>query len=102
MSVRNAASSPTNKPIKIVRIAEGMATRNIRKSLLAPSVLATSIYERRTLAMPDKVSIVTGNDTAQPITAEPLMNESDDSIIAGRTKAVAGIGPTNFNTGIAQ
>ena len=67
ISVRNDAPSPMNRPTKMLGIAAGIATRKIRYAAAGPSVRATSRYDARTLAMPDGVSIVTGNQTASAI-----------------------------------
>src|SRR6267143_4366270 len=102
MSVRKEVPSPMNKPIKILGIAAGMATRKMRYFCPAPSVRATSRYDARVLAMPEMVSIVTGNQTASATNPTAESVPDGESTIASGTHAVAGIGPTTFNNGIPQ
>jgi hypothetical protein len=54
------------------------------------------------LAMPEMVSMVTGNHTASAIkpTAENIVD--GETTIASGIQAVAGIGPTTFNNGMPQ
>src|ERR1041385_1204005 len=96
MSVRNDAPRPMNRPMKMLGMAAGIATRTIRNAGLEPRVRATSRYEERVLAMPDIVSIVTGNQTARAIkpTAEKI--GFGETTMASGIQAVAGIGPTTF------
>src|SRR5436190_6562818 len=102
MSVRNDVPKPMNKPIKIFGIAAGIATRKIRKEGFAPSVRATSRYDARVFAIPDIVSIVTGNQTASATSPTADNMGLGDITIANGIHAVAGIGPTTFKNGIPQ
>ena len=102
MSVRNDVPRPINKPIKIFGIAAGTATRKIRNAGVAPSVRATSRYEARVFAMPDMVSIVTGNHTASAIKPTAEKMALGEITIASGIHAVAGIGPMTLSNGIPQ
>src|ERR1043165_2253008 len=52
--------------------------------------------------MPEAVSIVTGNQTASAMRAAEEMTAEGKTTKANGIQAVAGIGPTIFNTGIPQ
>ena len=54
------------------------------------------------MEMPEAVSMVTGNQTARAISATAENIADGDRTIARGTQAVAGIGPTTFNSGIPQ
>ncbi len=82
--------------------ADGIATRKIKNARPAPSVLATSRCDTRTLEMPELVSIVIGNHTASAISAAPEVKPVGKSIIDRGIHAVAGIGPSTFSTGMPQ
>src|ERR1041384_1084111 len=102
MSVRKDVPRPMNNPMKMFGIAAGIATRKIRNDGFAPSVRATSRYEVRVFAMPDIVSIVTGNQTASAINPTAEKIGFGEITMASGIHAVAGIGPTTFRNGIPQ
>src|SRR6266540_1814331 len=89
-------------PIKMFGRAAGIATRKIRYACPAPRVRATSRYEARVLEIPETVSIVTGNQTASAIRPTADHMAEGETTIAKGTQAVAGIGPTTFNSGMPQ
>src|SRR5207249_3953642 len=91
-----------NRPMKMLGMAAGMATRRTRYGSLAPSVRATSRYEARVFEIPEAVSIVTGNQTARAMMPMAENLGEGDRTIASGIHAVAGIGPTTFNSGMPQ
>src|SRR6266446_10484861 len=97
MSGINEAPTSMKKPIKILGMAAGMATRKMRYFCPAPSVRATSRYDARVLAMLEMVSIVTGHQTASATNPTAESVPDGERTIASGTHAVAGIGPTTFN-----
>src|SRR4051812_19355802 len=102
ISVRNDAPRPMNNPMKMLGIAAGIATRKIRYARPAPSVRATSRYDARVFEIPEAVSIVTGNQTASAMMPIAENLADGDTTIASGIHAVAGIGPTIFNSGMPQ
>src|SRR5258706_1299731 len=102
MSVRNDAPSPMKRPMKMLGIAAGMATRKMRYQRFAPRVGATSRYEARVFEMPEAVSMVTGNQTASAIIPTAENRADGETTMARGIQAVAGMGPTTFSNGIPQ
>src|SRR5262245_24350873 len=89
------------RPMKMFGIAAGIATRKMRYARPAPSVRATSMYDAFVFEIPDIVSIVTGNHAARPINATAEYGDRKRTMASG-IKAVAGMGPIIFMTGMPQ
>src|ERR1041385_107098 len=102
INVRNDVPRPIKSPMKILGNAAGIATRKIRYFCPAPRVRATSRYDERVLAIPETVSMVTGNHTARATNPTAAQTPEGESTMAKGTQAVAGIGPTIFKSGIPQ
>src|SRR2546430_428176 len=100
--VRNDAPRPMNRPMKMLGIAAGIATRKMRYARPAPSVRATSRYDARVFAMPEMVSIVTGNQTESAMTPPAETMAFGETTSASGIHAVAGIGPMTLRMGIPQ
>src|ERR1051326_1553449 len=102
IKVRKDVPSPMNSPMKMLGMAAGRATRKIRYFCPAPKVRATSRYDARVLAIPEIVSIVTGNQTASAISPTAEEVPEGERTIARGTHAVAGMGPITLSRGIPQ
>src|SRR6185369_9757432 len=87
INVRKEVPRPMKRPMKMLGIAAGMATRKMRYFWVAPRVRATSRYDARVFAMPETVSIVTGNQTASAISPTAATDPEGETTMARGTHA---------------